>query len=431
VSRGTALASLLLLVSACSRAAKDAEPAAATPAGEAALVAAPAPSNPPDAALPAPVLPPLPPPPSSREHCLAPPAVPDLTLVPRLAELGRASCDGNPRLQVLYRPGSRALSLAELDQLVVQLTPALKEQLGVEYVATSSCCHGKKQKQERCLSVRLPVCSHPLERVAQVFSEQLSATQISGAKVNLLVEYTGHVGPRCSPADASCRPVPYLSVPPTPGDKAAGRATPPYDPALGREPVVYWKEPLSSGACAHDGECTRFGCGNHCMPWHTPEFAASCPGFIYLHDAHCGCVGGQCTWFTQVPEAHFRVTPGTPRVSSPGLSPERLQKTVSLGWLARQFRTCYEKHLDRLPLDVVLEFQVDGAGRLHSVVVDTPDPARAACLVRAVKQLRASGSELRPRGSPGGFLAPHVAPRQARAAPVIACRSRPGGRCLP
>lgn len=297
LSAAAAALYLALLIVACSRSGEGGESAA--PSSPSAFPLPAAPSK-----VAEPVASPLPAPPSSREHCLEHPFVPDLEIVPTLAELERGSCDGNARLQVLYRPGPKPPRPGDLDGLVAAITPALVKELGVEYVAQRRCCHTKLKKQEICLSVRLPLCAQPLERVAQVFANQVKATPFWTTGVGLVVEYTGHAGPRCTAQGKSCQPLPYWSDTLRPEVKAAGHVTPPYDPALGRERVDIAEHELNMGSCVHDGDCVRLGCGNHCAAWYTPEFGAGCPAYLELSNAHCGCVTRQCAWFTQVPEAH-------------------------------------------------------------------------------------------------------------------------------
>jgi hypothetical protein len=230
--------------------------------------------------------------------------VPDVAVVPTLAQLERASCDGNARLQVLYRKGPKRPRPGDLDGLVAAITPALEKELGVEYVAQRRCCHTQGQNQEICVSVRLPLCAQPLERVAQVFANQVKLTPFWATGVGLVVEYRGQAGPRCTAQAKSCPPLPYWRDTLRPEVKAAGHVTPPYDPALGRERVDIPEHELNLGSCVHDGDCVRLGCGNHCAAWYTPEFAANCPAYLELSNAHCGCVTGQCAWFKQAGEAH-------------------------------------------------------------------------------------------------------------------------------
>jgi len=55
---------------------------------------------------------------------------------------------------------------------------------------------------------------------------------------------------------------------------------------------------LSWGTCAYDGECSRSGGGNQCVPW-TESGAGTCEAYLPREEApaFCGCVQGRCTWF--------------------------------------------------------------------------------------------------------------------------------------
>jgi hypothetical protein len=193
--------------------------------------------------------------------------------------------------------------------------------------------------------------------------------------------------PRCNSADSNCLPLPYWSPELTADAQRAGMRTPPYDPTLGRELIDVSSWNFNQGTCKGDGGCVRNGCGNHCAAWQIQPFAAHCPAYNELSDAHCGCVQGQCGWFAQVPESHFSVSVGVPTVTQPGHAAGELAQSLPLGWIERQFRDCYAGALERLPVDVVLSFDLDGRGRLLNTTIASPDAARTPCLLRAVRQM--------------------------------------------
>jgi hypothetical protein len=43
------------------------------------------------------------------------------------------------------------------------------------------------------------------------------------------------------------------------------------------------------------------GCGNHCTSWHygAAHELGTCEAYLFSSPVFCGCVEGQCGWFTQ------------------------------------------------------------------------------------------------------------------------------------
>ncbi|HAA54781.1 MAG TPA: hypothetical protein DCE42_08480 [Myxococcales bacterium] len=92
--------------------------------------------------------------------------------------------------------------------------------------------------------------------------------------------------PRCYFNDPKCLPVPYTK---------AGALS--YRPKGRRFPIR--GKFKGRGRCQHDGDCVKGGCGNHCVSYKTPGFAAICPYYTALSHAYCGCVKNRCMWFNQ------------------------------------------------------------------------------------------------------------------------------------
>lgn len=342
-----------------------------------------------------------PPPPESLESCLSEPNVPAIERLPTAAELTRAGCKARPAHQLLYTPGLGRMKPVELTELATKLQTSLAPELTSHGVYVTACCpdaNVRQKDRELCVSLRLALCAQPLERTAQLLADGLRSTPAWQHRVGLSIEYIGLTRPRCEPSDAGCGPLPYWDPNLSREAKAAGQVTPPYVAHLPRYPVDVSKEGLALGQCKHDGDCIELGCGNHCAAWYLTPFAASCPAFGMLSDAHCGCVAQRCSWFTQVPEAHFTVTMGSPQGGSPGFRTAQLQHRFPLDWIKQQFRACYRGELDRLPLDVVARFDIDARGRVRSAMIDSPDPQRARCLAHALEEITLPTTALPPGG---------------------------------
>jgi hypothetical protein len=161
---------------------------------------------------------------------------------------------------------------------------------GVETHGLGGCCPapGEGRQNVLCVHVYMNGCMSPAEDVARRIQADARADGLGDRQVTIGFMLGAPRAPRCQPRDRGCGPEPY----------SGGR------PSHGRPRVAvhlserYFGE-LSGGSCAHDGECTRAGCGNHCVPWTEPSFGATCEAYDALEGAFCGCLEGQCTWFRQ------------------------------------------------------------------------------------------------------------------------------------
>jgi len=225
-----------------------------------------------------------------RDACLAAPWV--LADGPTESGLVRQTCALPDVRQVVFtRAGARAATDPELQAALAALNARLPAGQAVSGTGLGLCCdHAERPAGERvvpCLRVTLGLCQMHERDLVNALGEVLAGVPAE-VTVGVSVRTEGLVGPRCAPPERDCVPVPYESAE--------------YDPDGDRTPVADAIDEdlagLSHGACAHDGECMRAGCGNQCVPW-TMSGPGTCEGYTNMDDALCGCVNGTCTWFVQ------------------------------------------------------------------------------------------------------------------------------------
>ncbi len=136
------------------------------------------------------------------------------------------------------------------------------------------------------LALTMDLCSIALDDIARRVESAIEAgAPGAGRRVDVLVEYSGALGPRCDADDPGCT-----------AQSAGGGSDGPL-PGAGRNVVL---PRLGRGRCAHDGECSVGGCGNVCQSWREPSRATTCLGYSELDEgAFCGCVEGRCAFFQQ------------------------------------------------------------------------------------------------------------------------------------
>jgi hypothetical protein len=225
-----------------------------------------------------------------RDACLAAPWV----LPDRATDGGlvRQACGGpDERQAVLTRAGTRAAGDEEQQAGLAALATRLRAGQHVVATGLGLCCdHAVRPAGGRvvpCLRVSLGLCQMSERDLAALIDEALAGVPAE-ITIGVSVRPESLVGARRTPPDRDCVPVPWGSAEYHPeGDRTPVAAA--IDPLLGR---------LSSGECAHDGECMRAGCGNQCVPW-TMSGPGTCEGYTNMDDALCGCVEGTCTWFVQ------------------------------------------------------------------------------------------------------------------------------------
>jgi hypothetical protein len=188
------------------------------------------------------------------------------------------------REHLLIREGTRAWTEDEITAVRAS-DPSLMETEGVLGIGHGLCGEGR---DGTCLRIDLRLCAMTLDALAERFEAAL-ATIPTEATAMVHVQLAGATGPRCEAGTAACGPLGYnVDEPLPPGDVCA------------RSPLSWTVDRgLSHGACAHDGECIRAGCGNHCVAWPDGDFDATCEGYTELEQgpARCGCVAGHCSWF--------------------------------------------------------------------------------------------------------------------------------------
>lgn len=219
----------------------------------------------------------------TRERCLAAPFVP--TEFGPLDDDEVYSC-GTDRTFVYARAGSQASP--ELTQTVAVSHIAEWSAIdGVTTAGVGSCCADGRQWPGQCVRLEVTLCKVEAAQLFQKLALSLDADPTAAdVEVAFHIEIKGRTGPRCD-GGPSCGPVPY-----------SGKEL--YKTNYQREGIrKVLKEELGSGVCRHDGDCVTAGCGNHCTAWTTPDFVATCEGYVELEPAFCGCVQRSCAWFTQ------------------------------------------------------------------------------------------------------------------------------------
>ena len=138
-----------------------------------------------------------------------------------------------------------------------------------------------------CLHYAGNLCEMRIDEIARTLLDAIAADSIMPRpRIDLALELAGQLGPRCDGDDPACIPEPY--------DHGAH-----YDPNGSRHAGALAQYTI--GTCAHDGDCNVAGCGNHCMSWEYggANEAATCEGYVFSRPIFCGCVSGQCAWFSQ------------------------------------------------------------------------------------------------------------------------------------
>lgn len=193
------------------------------------------------------------------------------------------------REHVLVREGTRPWTEEEIAALREAHERELFALGGVQGSGSGIYCDDPSGVA-RTLGIEVDVCAHRLEELAEWLAERTARVLPADATATFCVQLQGALGPRCERSDPGCGPVPY-----------SGRESVAVPACERPRAVQTWtiERGLSRGACTHDGECLRAGCGNHCVAWPEGGFAATCEAYVSLEEgpAFCGCVEGQCAWF--------------------------------------------------------------------------------------------------------------------------------------
>jgi len=222
----------------------------------------------------------------SRYACLEPPYTP-----PRgaktLADATPFVRENDGRRFVFDLGGDTELSLAhegEPNEIY-----GLLERLHARKGALSSLDYGIfcGDRSRLCLQHRLDLCEAPVQDVAAEIIAAIAEDPIlPRPATELSIELSGLLGPRCELDQASCAPEPFTTE---------AR----YDPFGKRGPRFHLGS--RGGPCDHDGECMLSGCGNRCEHWTCPGAyeASTCEGYSFSKPTFCGCVRGECGFFSQ------------------------------------------------------------------------------------------------------------------------------------
>ncbi len=188
--------------------------------------------------------------------------------------------------RVWVRGQDRPLETEALVRLKKHVANKLMALDGVIGVGLGACCLATPSiPKHLCIAVMGRACETSTRDVLEVLADAADETSSQGT-IGLRLELNGRVGPRCLPSDPMCGPLGGTNAP-------VGDARVPIhakEPSFGR---------YSGGTCAHDGECVKGGCGNHCIGWRARPFTATCEAYDVLEDAYCGCVDNTCTWFVR------------------------------------------------------------------------------------------------------------------------------------
>ena len=119
-------------------------------------------------------------------------------------------------------------------------------------------------------------------------ARRLQSLALDDATVGVRVDLHRKPGPRCTPDDPSCGPIPVAR------DKCPADVG--YRPDTSRT-VIF--EQLHGGACAHDGDCDSGTCESCFSTRESDRYIVGDCFFMtgMKPNALCGCVAGRCTFF--------------------------------------------------------------------------------------------------------------------------------------
>ena len=211
-----------------------------------------------------------------RDACLRPPYVPAV-------DAGQLA-DGTPvivedegrRWQVIVQDGERWGG-----EDAQRFVDRMRARPGMAMLSFGAHC---QEALNPCFRLEVNLCEAKLEGVVGEFRDALAAEGGVPGAVTLRVGFAGRLGPRCTPPDPDCLPIPYGGGEPRAVDRREAGPLPEY----------------SAGECSHDGDCLVGGCGNHCTSWHygAANESSTCEGYAFAEPVYCGCVNGSCGWFT-------------------------------------------------------------------------------------------------------------------------------------
>lgn len=213
--------------------------------------------------------------------CLEPPWTPFEARYTNAA----AKCDDAREFGFIMGRGKLA-SEKQIDAFLNRYRLEAHDVSGIVGSGYGLCCEGHwPQPAELCLSYTLRFCTTRVTSFVDIMEKhRASDPEFANLALPISIELEGLEGPRCDRDDPTCDALPYDDVPrkaPLPEQRRP--VDPPRDDAK---------------ACSYDGECVKNGCGNECDHWTDGAMAGTCPFYIRLERAFCGCINAQCAWFT-------------------------------------------------------------------------------------------------------------------------------------
>lgn len=328
-----------------------------------------------------------------RKACLGPPLSPGAEQLPEIEGLRHVARD-REHVFLPERPGQDHLRTDGLDAVAQRI----KERLGTETTyGLGLCGRDRSHRTFRCLRLVVAICVPWVNEVRRL------ASVVRGEGLGIAVEIEGRVEPRCSLGDPNCGPLPYHE-PITDSYQEtrnwAGDFTLPLRSTAEHQTL---RNDLSAGSCTHAGDCVRAGCGNNCDAWYQPVYATGCPGFRDLSDAYCGCVEGQCAWFTQPETARLR---GQAKVQGwqgdipqqeppqPRTADELFERRLTDEWMLRQMRRLAPSRT--LPKQIEFSFTWHPKTRVTALTLLADGQPAPAWLVTLFEHLRMPQPEVRP-----------------------------------
>ena len=220
----------------------------------------------------------------SRRPCLDPPYAPPPGAT--------ALADGTPfvrdeggRRFTFQLAGDTDASPEELSALIQRL----RERGGsLTFLSYGLYC-GSRDSRRACLHLRVDLCAVKIDELAGELLAAIAEDPIlPRPRAELAISLGGLLEPRCRLDQGGCMPVPL------------NEGGPRYNPFAKRGPRFHLGG-VRGGSCDHDGECMLAGCGNRCHHWTCPgaNEAGTCEGYSFAKPVYCGCVRGECGFFSQ------------------------------------------------------------------------------------------------------------------------------------
>ena len=331
--------------------------------------------------------------PEERQACLGPPLSPSPEELPEVEGLRHTAAEFE-HVFLPERPGRDRLRADGADAVSARI----QSTMGTPKSYTLGMCRSESAYRGfNCVRLTVPICEPWLDEVRRL------APVAKREWLGILVEIQGRTGPRCTPDEPHCGPLPYHQ-PIKDGAQEerlwSGAFTLPLSPGVELHRL---RDDLSTGTCTHAGDCVRAGCGNHCDAWYQPVHGASCPGFPELADAYCGCVESRCAWFSQPETSQLQARAEVqgwqgdiPRQPppQPTTANELFEHRLADRWMLRQMRRLAAGR--PLPKDIEFSFTWHPQSRVTGLILRADGHAAPEWLVTVFRHLRMPHPEVRP-----------------------------------